>query len=83
MTTGYKYKTYRQEWVSTTGHVDQYGREFKADYEAAFPTREEAVADMERIAKYDSYLMRWVTGRNYHEGRVSYREVLVDTTTAD
>lgn len=76
---GWVYKTYRVEWVAQTGHVDQYGREFKPDYERAFPTRDEALEHMKTLATYDERLMRWVTGKSYHQGEVSYREALAAT----
>jgi hypothetical protein len=51
--------------------------EFDKDWEEACPTREEAEEKLRTKAHYDEKLLRWVTGKAYHEGRVFYREVLV------
>lgn len=47
------------------------------DFEEACPTREEAVAALSKVARYDKRLMRWRTGKDYHGGEIVYREVLV------
>lgn len=77
-TDGFKHKTYRCEWVAKIVVVDQYGREDRSTpppYEQAWPTREEAEADMRRVTREHEHVKgRWVRGP-YEEGQVSYREV--------
>ncbi len=76
--TDFAYKTYRCEWVAKIIFVDQYGQEDRASppaYERAWPTREEAEADMKRNTREHEHVKgRWVRGP-YEEGRVAYREV--------
>ncbi|TDW20456.1 hypothetical protein EV128_12586 [Rhizobium azibense] len=76
--TDFTFKTYRVEWVAETGYVDQYGKwQNQTDYQQPWPTRELALEDLAKRATWNERLGRWETGKEYHEGRVSYRETLV------
>ena len=80
MKTGFSHKLYRCEWVAYIDEVDQYGQSHRPYWEDAHPTREAALASLERVSKPHEY----VSGRrvprkaphSYMECGVRYREVL-------
>lgn len=85
----FKHKTYRCEWVAEVFEVDQYDRRLqlagqKSFYEAAFPTREEAQADLERVTTPHpvSTSRRVFPGapHGYYSCGVRYREVEVSSS---
>lgn len=73
------FKTYRCEWVTKIVWVDQYDRPQKDEpplYECAWPTQEEAAADLARVATLQPN-GRWIGENAYQFGKVVYREVEV------
>jgi hypothetical protein len=75
-------KTYRCEWVAEVFPVDQYDRRQKDElpfYEAAFPTREEAEADLMSITTHHpnstSRRVYRDAPHGYYSTGVRYREV--------
>lgn len=76
----FAHKTYRCEWLARVAMVDQYGRSVpreEPEYEQAWPTRELAQADMERVTTAHPVLGR-VGKTVYSIGAVAYREVPVE-----
>lgn len=67
----YSYKTYRVEWWTEVYEVDQYGMPARSRplvYSAVFPTKDQAEADLRRIAKPHPYVKtRWVSELCKHE----------------
>ncbi len=83
---GFATKTYRCEWVAEVYPVDQYDKRQNetAFYEAAFPTREEAEADLMSITTHHpnstSRRVYRDAPHGYYSTGVRYREVEISTT---
>lgn len=78
---GFTRKTYRCEWVAEVYEVDQYGfRQGETWYLREFPTREQALAHLERILVQPSSNVNrpgnWPDAKHgYYDCGVRYREV--------
>jgi hypothetical protein len=78
------HKTYRCEWVAEVYQVDQYdrrqpGADYPLFYEKAWPTREQALADLEAVTAPDPHVpdrRRFPNApHDYYSCGVRYREV--------
>jgi hypothetical protein len=81
----WEYKTYRIEWIAEVYQVDQYGVRVKTPpiYEKAWPTFQEAKADIEAITEPHPYVQDRrvypLAPHQYHEAGVSLRQAFVST----
>jgi hypothetical protein len=80
----YMYRTFRVEWVVKIVLVDQYGKEdvFQPPfYESVHPTREDAVAELERVTRPHQYIkgrrVSNMISHEYHDCYVTTRQTLI------
>lgn len=74
------YKTYRCAWMTECYEVDQYGMRQCTEplYSHEWPTRDEAMIDLEKVARRCNFTGRWIPNNaphGYTEAGVAYREI--------
>ena len=74
----YELKIYRREWVTQLYWISDFcdtGAIRDVIYESVWPSKEEAINDLRKIARPSPYIAdKWIGKKDYQEAWVIYRE---------
>lgn len=75
MTSTHELKIYRCEWVTQLYWVSDMGVMRDIIYESVWPSKEEAINDLQKIARPSPYITnKWIGKKDYQEAQVISRK---------